>query len=59
MCLLELFVAHKYHPCHDNTMDDIYNEQDSLSLPTHNVSFGRFVDFISHDFEFFNLGLVS
>jgi len=59
MCLLELFVAHKCHPCHDNTIDDIYNELDTLSLPKHNVSFSRFVNFISHDFDFFYLGLVS
>jgi hypothetical protein len=53
MCLLELFFAHKCYPCHDNTMDDIYNEYDTLSLQKPNVSFGRFMDFNSHDFDFF------
>ena len=33
-------------------MDDIYNEYDTLSLQKPNVSFGRFMDFSSHDFDF-------
>ena len=57
MCLLELCVANKCYPCHDKTMDDIYNEQDTLSLQKHDVSLCRIVDFSSHDF--FYLGFVS
>ena len=59
MFLLELFFAQKCYPCHDNTMDDIYSEQNTLSLQKHNVSFGRFVDFSVHDSDLFYSGLVS
>jgi hypothetical protein len=49
--VFQLCVVHQCYPGHDYSMDDIDNEQDTLSLPKHNVSFGRFLDFISQDFD--------